>query len=285
MKILCLHGKGTSGSIFRSQTCNSPMHTPSSYKSEGLKHNSTASFRARLSSQNINIHFDFLDGFHEDNPAAGVDLFYPPPYYSWYESDGVEPVRTACNRLNEYIAKNGPYDAALMFSQGCVLGSSMLLFHQEEAPHLPPPFKAGIFVCGGASFSVLEEMGFHVSAAARERDLASRSALMAQAGSSAVLSQGSSRWMGMGSLDGGLSDEDLRGEISSPFRIDVPTVHVYGSKDPRYAAGVHLSGICEPAKRRVFDHGGGHEIPRNEAVSTEIAELVQWALAQADDSP
>lgn len=194
-------------------------------------------------------------------------------------------MRTACNRLNEYIARNGPYDAALMFSQGCVLGSSMLLFHQEETPHLPPPFKAGIFVCGGASLSVLEGMGFHVSAAARERDLASRSALMAQAGSSAVLSQGSNRWRGMGSLDAGLSEKDLRGEISSPFQIDVPTVHIYGSKDPRYAAGVHLSGICEPAKRRVFDHGGGHEIPRNEAVSTKIAELVQWVLAQANTSP
>lgn len=159
MKILCLHGKGTSGSIFRSQT---------------------SSFRARLSSQNIT--FDFLDGFHESTPAAGVDLFYSPPYYSWYEGDGVEPVRAACTRLNEYIAQHGPYDAALMFSQGCVLGSSMLLFHQEETPHLPPPFKAAIFVCGGASLSVLEEMGFHVSAAARERDAASRTALAAQAG-------------------------------------------------------------------------------------------------------
>lgn len=190
-------------------------------------------------------------------------------------------MRAACNRLNEYIAQHGPYDAALMFSQGCVLGSSMLLFHQEETPHLPLPFKAAIFVCGGASLSVLEEMGFHVSVAARERDLASRSALAAQAGSSAVLSQGSSRWTGLGALYGGLSEEELRDEIASPYRIDVPTVHIYGSKDPRYAAGVHLSGVCEPSKRRVFDHGSGHEIPRNEAVSTSIAELVQWVLAQA----
>lgn len=191
-------------------------------------------------------------------------------------------MRRACARLNEYIAQHGPFDAALMFSQGCVLGSSALLLHQEETPHLPPPFKAAIFVCGGASLSVLEEMGFHVSAQARERDLASRSALALQAGSPAVLSRGSERWTGLGALDGGLSEEELRSEISCPYRIDVPTVHIYGSKDPRYAAGVHLSGVCEPAKRRVFDHGGGHEIPRAEAVSGSIAELVKWALAQAD---
>lgn len=128
-------------------------------------------------------------------------------------------------------------------------------------------------------------MGFHVSAQARERDLASRSALELQAGSSAVLSKGSDRWTGLsGALDGGLSEEEVRNEITCPYRIDVPTVHIYGSKDPRYAAGVHLSGVCEPAKRRLFNHGGGHEIPRTEAVSSSIAELVKWALVQADPS-
>lgn len=213
-----------------------------------------------------------------------MDLFYSPPYFSWWEADGVEPVRKACAWLNDYAAKNGPYDAALMFSQGCVLGSSALLFHQEETPHLPLPFKTAIFVCGGASLTVLEELGFHVSAEARERELASRSALASQAGSSAVLARGSSRWTGIDAIHGGLSEEELRKEITSPYRISIPTVHIYGSKDPRYATGVHLSGICEPGNRRTYDHGGGHEIPRTEAVSTSIAELVQWALAQEEAS-
>lgn len=276
MKILCLHGKGTSGAIFRSQTC---QYLATANPEILANPNPAASFRARLADQNIE--FDFVDGPHEDSPAAGVDLFYSPPYYSWYEGNGVEPAREACGWLNEYIARNGPYDAALMFSQGCVLGSSALLFHQEETPHLPLPFKAAIFICGGTSLSVLEEMGFHVSAEARERDLASRSALALQADSSALLSRGSDRWTGLGALDGGLSEEELRNEITSPYRIDLPTVHIYGSKDPRYAAGVHLSGICEPSRRRVFNHGGGHEIPRSEAVSTSIAELIRWALSEA----
>jgi hypothetical protein len=168
-----------------------------------------------------------------------------------------------------------------MFSQGCVLGSSALLFHQEETPHLPPPFKAAIFICGGPSMTVLEEMGFHVSAEARKRDAASRMALTLQAGSSALLTRGADRWTGLKSLDGDLSEDQLRGEITSPYRIKVPTVHIYGSKDPRYAAGVHLSGICDPETRRSFDHGGGHEIPRTAAVSDQIAGLFRWAAAQA----
>ncbi|KAJ5085001.1 Serine hydrolase FSH [Penicillium argentinense] len=257
MRVLCLHGKGTSGAIFRSQT---------------------SSFRARLADKNIE--FDFVDGPFQSDPAAGVDLFYSPPYYAFWDSDSVDSVRAACAWLNDYIAKNGPYDAALMFSQGCVLGSSALLFHQEETPHLPPPFKSAIFICGGASLNVLVELGFHVSAEARERDAASRSALALQAGSSAVLTKGANRWTGLNSLDGGLSEEELRREITSPSRIQIPTVHIYGSKDPRYAAGVHLSGICDPENRRTYNHGGGHEVPRTDAVSRSIAELFQRALAQ-----
>ncbi|OQD77454.1 hypothetical protein PENDEC_c002G05049 [Penicillium decumbens] len=261
MRILCLHGKGTSAAIFRSQT---------------------SSFRAQLADENIE--FDFVDGPHVSTPAAGVDLFYDPPYYSWYEGDGIEPIREANNWLNDYVAKNGPYDAAMMFSQGCVLGSSALLLHQEETPDLPPPFKAAIFICGGASLSVLEEMGFHVPIEARERDIASRTALALQAGSSSVMTKGADRWTGLGAQSGGLLEEELRNEIKCPYHISIPTVHIYGSKDPRYAAGVHLSGVCDAEKRRVYDHGGGHEIPRTTAVSRSIAELVQWALQESGTS-
>ncbi|CAG8063108.1 unnamed protein product [Penicillium nalgiovense] len=219
MKVLCLHGKGTSGAIFRSQI---------------------STFRTKLPDD---IEFDFIDGPFKSDAAAGIDIFYNPPYYSFWENDSVDSIRATYDWLTEHIAKNGPYDLALMFSQGCVLGSSALLFHQEETPHLPPPFKAAIFVCGGASLGVLEEMGFHVSAEARERDRASRSALAQQATSSALLAQGANRWTGLETLDSGLSEDELRKEITSPYRINVPTVHIYGSKDPRWAAGVHLSGI------------------------------------------
>lgn len=130
--------------------------------------------------------------------------------------------------------------------------------------------------------NILEELGFHISAEARERDSISRSALQLQAGSSAVLSRGVNRWTGLNSIAGGLSEDELRREITSPCRIEIPTVHVYGSKDPRYAAGVHLSGICNPKTRRTYDHGGGHEIPRTSEVSSSMAELVQWALASTN---
>ncbi|PKX98022.1 putative EF-hand calcium-binding domain protein [Aspergillus novofumigatus IBT 16806] len=180
MSVLCLHGKGTSGTIFKSQT---------------------ATFRSHLN--DLHIDFDFIDGCYPSTAAAGIDLFYPAPYYSFWE-------------------ERGPYDAVMMFSQGCALGTAMLLLDQAQDPRSLRRVGAvdGRCVRGGA-----------------------------------------------------VDEEELRGEIRGPFKVGIPTVHVYGSKDPRYAAGVQLSGICEPGKRRVFDHGGGHEIPRTDRVSRTIADL------------
>ena len=169
----------------------------------------------------------------------------------------------------------------MMFSQGCALGTAMLLLHQAQDPTQPPPFKAAIFICGGPPLKLLESIGFEVSDAVKERDRAGREALATQAHSAAILARGSARWMGDASRGGAVDEEELRGAIRGPFTVGVPTVHVYGSKDPRYAAGVQLSGICEPGKRRVFDHGGGHEIPRTDRVSRTIAELVRWVLLEA----
>lgn len=172
----------------------------------------------------------------------------------------------------------------MMFSQGCALGAAMLLFHHAHEPSQPPPFKAAIFICGGAPLKVLESVGFEVPDKVKERDRAGREALAAQADSASILAKGSARWTGEAALAGSgkadVDEEVWRGEIRGPFRLGIPTVHVYGNRDPRYVAGVQLSGICEPGMRRVFDHGGGHEIPRTERVSRTIADLVRWVLLE-----
>ncbi|KAF7587314.1 hypothetical protein BBP40_007399, partial [Aspergillus hancockii] len=167
MKILCLHGKGTSGLIFKSQT---------------------SSLRAYLT--DLNIDFDFLDAPHPTIPAPGIDLFYPAPYYTFWETDTVPAVRAARNWLLDYISNNGPYDAVMAFSQGCALAAATLLLHAHETPLSPPPFKAAIFICGGPPLAILEEVGYEIPAEVRERDLLSRQKLAAQADSKAILAKG-----------------------------------------------------------------------------------------------
>ncbi|KAL4873913.1 hypothetical protein BDV12DRAFT_58 [Aspergillus spectabilis] len=302
MKVLCLHGRGTSGAIFKSQT---------------------SSIRSRLT--DLKLDFDFLDGPYPSLPAPGIDLFYPPPYYSYYEeypqNTTFETLQRTHTWLSNIIAERGPYDLVLTFSQGSVLAASMLLLHEigrkshtlaERDEHtnaeeeIPPPFKSAIFICGGAPFPLLETIGYTITPQTKAQDLASKSALTSMANSTAILSRGSGQWTASG-LDFDFTpnpnfephnqihihtylpfahtfnkEEEIRREICGPVRISVPTVHIYGERDPRYVAGIQLSEICVKGSRKVYNHGGGHEIPRFEAVSGAIADLVRWAVRAAE---
>ncbi|GES61698.1 EF-hand calcium-binding domain protein [Aspergillus terreus] len=270
MKILCLHGKGTSGEIFRSQTCQS-LHY---HHHHPLTNPNTASFRSRLT--DLNLTFDFLDGEYPCAPAPGVDLFYPPPYYSHIETETLESTQAAVARVRRHLATHGPYDALMMFSQGCAVGASLLLLLQHDG--LPPPVRAGIFICGGPPLTVLEHVGYDVPESVWAADRTSRLKLSQQADSAAILAKGSARWMAGSNV---VDEGEVRARLSGgPVRIEIPTVHVYGNKDPRYEAGVLLSGVCEEGCRRGYDHGGGHEIPRTGVVSDTIAEMVRWVLME-----
>ncbi|KAB8227474.1 serine hydrolase FSH [Aspergillus alliaceus] len=252
IRILCLHGKGTSALVFRSQT---------------------TSFRTRLN--DLPLEFDFIDAPHPTTPAAGIDLFYDPPYYAFWPDDTLSNVHSARKWLLDHIATHGPYDAVMGFSQGSILAASTLLWHAYESPGTPPPFKAAIFICGGAPLGVLEEVGYEIPPEVREWDLESRRRLAAVADKKAILAAGSARWK-----EEEIDVEGVRGSLVGEVKIQVPTVHVYGSRDPRYGAGVLLSGVCEERKRRDFNHGGGHDIPRGQVVSDKLAELVRWALRE-----
>lgn len=188
-------------------------------------------------------------------------------------------IQTAREWLLGYIAEHGPYDAVLAFSQGSALASSALLLHAAETPHLPLPFKAAVFICGGPLFSVAESVGYVLREETKARDMQSRKDLGQQASTEAILAKGADRWDGLKKT--GLSEDELRAEIQGPVKIDIPTVHIYGDKDPRYAAGVQLSAFCSQDKVRTFNHEGGHDIPRNDVVSRKIALLVTRALEEA----
>ncbi|KAA8647769.1 putative EF-hand calcium-binding domain protein [Aspergillus tanneri] len=211
-----------------------------------------AAIRNRL--HDLPIEYDFLDGPYPATAAAGIDLFYPPPYYSYLESNTPVGIRNSVSWLKEYIAQHGPYDAVMMFSQGCTIGASLLLLHQLETPDRPAPFKAAIFICGGPPLKLLEEVGYRISERVWERDATSRAELAAAAHSESILAKGSGRWNADAMK--GETEEGIRGEISGGVKIGIPTVHVYGEKDPRYVAGIQLSETFSsnilPEKHRIL---------------------------------
>jgi Serine hydrolase (FSH1) len=60
------------------------------------------------------------------------------------------------------------------------------------------------------------------------------------------------------------------------LKITIPTAHIYGSKDPRYPSSMQLIHFSDEEKRRIYDHAGGHDIPRTTVVSDAIAGVVKW---------
>jgi Serine hydrolase (FSH1) len=223
--------------------------------------------------------FEFVDGLHASRPGAGVDLFYDPPYYSWWlPNPALEDMWKARDWLKQHIKQNGPYDGVIMFSQGCTLGASILLDHFKETPNDPPPFKFAIFICGGPSLVQLEsEFGFTIAPELWDIDAASVKSLSKRADSSAILAQGSNRWQNDLSDVTDLSLEALMEMVRGPYRINIPTVHVIGANDPRNLAGHHLYEISHPDARRIYEHSGGHDIPRNQTTSLTLCRLLRWA--------
>ena len=225
-----------------------------------------------------------MDAPYPTTPAAGVELFYPPPYYTFYRGTGVSVIRATHEWLRELLDRDGPYDGVMLFSQGCSLISSFLMYHQAENPHLPSPFKVAIFICGGVPLSVIEDLGVHVSAEARDLDARTSKQLQQRASAVATAAPRTDYWI---SVDERLFDPSAPIDTSNVFgldftkiqkpRISIPTVHIYGGKDPRFPASVQLAHFCEPSMKRTYDHGGGHDVPRTKEVSEAIAELVRWS--------
>lgn len=178
------------------------------------------------------------------------------------------------------MEKQGPYDGVITFSQGCALVSSYMLYKQWFDPDLPSPFKFAMFICGGVPITVLKDLGVPVSKEVEELDERTKMQLMEKTKGEITRD----RWQVTDYASvvrrAQFDSDDCFGlnlnTIPQELKIRIPTVHVYGCKDPRLPATVQLAGLCDPYIRKVYDHGGGHEIPRTKEVSDSLAELVQW---------
>jgi hypothetical protein len=65
-------------------------------------------------------------------------------------------------------------------------------------------------------------------------------------------------------------------DLPQHLQISIPSVHIFGFKDPRYPSGVQLAMFSSQDKRLTYDHEGGHEIPRDSRTSRDLASAVEW---------
>lgn len=231
--------------------------------------------------------FDFIDGPFPSTPAPGTDIMFTSHHRAWWHDSTVSAIRDAHRLMTDHIAEHGPFDIVMGFSQGCSLISSYLLYHARETPDAPLPFKAAVFICGGVPLPALEDLGVAVSQRARDINDATSSLLNHKtaefnrmAKNLELIQPGKGLWDDTADLlhdPAQLPDErDAFGldftAMPADLRIKIPTVHVYGAKDPRWPASLQLAYFCD--NRKMYDHGGGHEILRTHETSKTIADLV-----------
>ncbi|KAL2267726.1 hypothetical protein VTJ83DRAFT_5003 [Remersonia thermophila] len=282
IRVLGLHGMGTSAAIFRSQT---------------------AAMRLKLPPDRFE--FVFVDAPHPCSAAPGTDvLFDSARHYAFWTDPAAPPeaIRSAIAWLDGQLAQHGPFDILMGFSQGCALIASYLVHHSlrskqqrlEVQDQKPLPFKAAVFICGGVPLQVLSDAGVEVTRRARDinaltgRMLRGRTAALAEMAANPELvarERGVGLWDRDGAPAGLVHDPGRMPDQRDVFGLDlsdealpdgvgiaIPTAHVFGAKDPRWPASIQLACLCRD--KRMYDHGGGHEIPRTTEVSEAMAELM-----------
>ncbi|KAK3503135.1 hypothetical protein B0T13DRAFT_525187 [Neurospora crassa] len=326
-RVLALHGYGTSGEIFRSQTgeFSSSASSSSSYSlipisfllttctSSNTQSTQTAAFRFKLPKETYT--FTFPNAPLPSAPTVGVDSIWNnvPKFYGWWpvSSSNISEIRTPHDYLEELLSsEEGPFDLVMCFSQGCTLLMSYILYRYQEHILTRPsagekfelPLKGAMFICGGPSLHVLQDLGVDVTEKAWEVHHATAALLHKRteqlkfkADNPDTIKRGEGLWDEVGDLvhdpTSELDPEDVFGLDFTDQRMRmavgnlgeiVPTVHVYGGKDPRWPASVQLAQMFEGGMNERFDHGGGHELPRTTECSMRMAELMEKLRRKVD---
>ncbi|KAL8804454.1 MAG: hypothetical protein Q9182_002559 [Xanthomendoza sp. 2 TL-2023] len=268
-RVLCLHGMGVNAAIFAAQT---------------------AHFRSLLP---LDYEWVFIDGPAECDAAPGVAAFFEPPYLCWYTTPTTAKMDAAHKLVSTAIEQHGPFDAVMGFSQGAALAASAILRHQIQHPTQPPLFQMGIFICSPMPFSQSLEFGVDARKYFGLRGLLRPSRPGCPTTVPEYLVTDPAYLKGEDELDdssSGSEDESLPIRRTSPsifyqmyhstvdsVRIKIPTVHIYGRRDKWRLHSKDLVKLCPRNLATVYEHDGGHEIPKS--ASEEICDAIEIAVA------
>ncbi|KAI4248189.1 MAG: hypothetical protein LQ352_005994 [Teloschistes flavicans] len=65
--------------------------------------------------------------------------------------------------------------------------------------------------------------------------------------------------------------------------VKIPTAHIVGMKDPDLLSALELTQLCQERGKRIFDHGGGHDIPRTpKDITLQMATVVNEVMIKAE---
>ncbi|GAB0138553.1 hypothetical protein EsDP_00006785 [Epichloe bromicola] len=223
-RILCLHGGGVNGRVFRLQC------------------------RTIISQLAHAFRLVFMDGPYASNPHPDIVAVYGHlgPFHHWLPpTDEEEPTAGARHVMDSCLAAmendddgSGPWVGVLGFSQGAKIAIS-LLWAQRRAEVLLGPGHArtdirfGVIMAGSAPVVCLDPR------LPRPRHVAEATANVS-----------------------GPSFEDWPDAPCGHHVVDVPTLHVHGLKDAGIERHRKLLALyCEPGRTSVVEWDAGHRLP------------------------
>ena len=282
LRVLCLHGRGTSAEIFKSQTSEQTRRRGQTHLSP-FALLTAASLREELASE---MDFVFLDGEWECEPYPGawwerrastalltvwnapfapptdVDKFWQGPYRMHYDTQTGIGLSRAISRIEAFAREHGPFDSIMGFSQGAALAAAVLSWQRDSGES--PLFRSGVLMCGGRP----TELGSNARWPDRRR-----SSVASSTGSGASTPSLSS--LSSASTPRSLSPGPDYVEPAAAPKLCVPTAHFAGKKDAMYEETLNLFLNADPDTATLWQFDEGHTIPRSSDSTRQMAEHIR----------
>lgn len=165
------------------------------------------------------------------------------------------------------IDEDGPYDGVIGFSQGAATAISLLLSHQMQNTGGVKPFTFAIFICCVLPMTPSIDLG--VDATEEVLGYEKKDASFFGLSEEEIAAGASSKVIRLFEPTSPQPEE----EPFSP-KINIPTLHLLGTKDSFLQFGQHAVNLCDSRKARVIINECGHELPRSEESLDRIALMV-----------
>ncbi|KAJ5358481.1 uncharacterized protein N7496_010894 [Penicillium cataractarum] len=314
MRVLCLHGHGTSSTIFETQLTAICEALDESMENEYIFIDGPVeSDRVRGSYLLLSsgIHSQLIFGLAE----AGMSEMVPGPFFGWFTGFTPNEIQASHDLVAEVIAEDGPFDAIFGFSQGATLALCYLLQHSEP----PPVHFAVLFSCAGPAFSsdmslsceiirgfvsddfdTLQYLATDMESSGPDpsvplsigSDISPREAFMETISSALRLGGDNGfiapaaaveQWRAASVAD----REELMTRVFHPSltstRVKIPTVHVLGQSDTAevFAQAALCRNLCDARLVEQVEHSAAHDVPRK---SEEVQQVVQAILAAKSEA-
>ncbi|KAI4255448.1 MAG: hypothetical protein L6R42_006734 [Xanthoria sp. 1 TBL-2021] len=275
MRILCLHGVGSSGAILERQMAN-------------LRRELDPSFE-----------LVFVDGLFECERGPGVPEYQTGPFFSHTQGYSPFHIAQAVGYLEDLLEDEGPFDGIFGFSQGAALTLSYCYQQQAAANPLRTKFAclfSTAMPCspdvgtGATIISKLRTLEYDITDRARcnGKDLTIAEQefvdVLQRTVVDAAMRDPLFPWTDMDVYRYGERDAIPRVLYPSVLaqKIQIPTIHVWGQNDFEYMIKMAevARSICEESMVKTVLHTGLHDIPKRQTEIKAVLRRIDWAISQ-----